>query len=218
MAEATGQAGVREGGGARSGWWRSGGGWAWPWRDGGPGEHRPAGRMDTGHLEKRAPWSSGHPGEGTWEKRAAWGGRAAGTGGEPGAGGEPGRRGASAGRQPRSQLIAAAQALWIATLTDLGGRNTLLYYRGPPGRDARSRLRGPGHAWTSSASTGSIRLTRLFSDVDLRADAIRRVQAIYRKAQGTAGGARHPRRLPGHRWRAGTSCSLSRPPRCCCAG
>ena len=31
--------------------------------------------------------------------------------------------------------------------------------------------------------TGSIRLTRLFTDADLRADAIRRVQAIYRKAK-----------------------------------
>jgi hypothetical protein len=31
--------------------------------------------------------------------------------------------------------------------------------------------------------TGSIRLTRLFKDVDLRADAIRRMQAIRRKAR-----------------------------------
>jgi hypothetical protein len=30
---------------------------------------------------------------------------------------------------------------------------------------------------------GSIRLTRLFADVDLRADAIRRIQAIHRKAR-----------------------------------
>ncbi len=29
----------------------------------------------------------------------------------------------------RSELIAAAQARWISTLTDLGGRNTLLYYK-----------------------------------------------------------------------------------------
>ena len=31
--------------------------------------------------------------------------------------------------------------------------------------------------------TGSIRLTRLFHDADARADAIRRIQAIYRKAR-----------------------------------
>ena len=31
--------------------------------------------------------------------------------------------------------------------------------------------------------TGSIRLSRLFKDVDLRADAIRRMQAIHRKAR-----------------------------------
>jgi len=29
----------------------------------------------------------------------------------------------------RAQLIAAAQAGWIDALTDLGGRNTLLYYK-----------------------------------------------------------------------------------------
>lgn len=29
----------------------------------------------------------------------------------------------------RAELIAAAQARWVATLTDLGGRNTLLYYK-----------------------------------------------------------------------------------------
>src|SRR6185437_2034834 len=31
--------------------------------------------------------------------------------------------------------------------------------------------------------SGSVRLTRLFSDVDIRADAIRRIQVIYRKAR-----------------------------------
>lgn len=29
----------------------------------------------------------------------------------------------------RQKLIAAAQELWIDALTDLGGRNTLLYYK-----------------------------------------------------------------------------------------
>jgi len=65
-----------------------------------------------------------------------------GTGGEPGIGGEPeagsepgtgnGHDGDGNGQERdgrRAKLIAAAQARWISTLTDLGGRNTLLYYK-----------------------------------------------------------------------------------------
>ena len=82
----------------------------------------------------------------------------------------------------RAELIASAQARWISTLTDLGGRNTLLYYK-----DRRAGTLDLAGADPDSLDrfcrTGSIRLTRLFSDADLRADAIRRVQAIYRKAR-----------------------------------
>jgi len=82
----------------------------------------------------------------------------------------------------RAQLIAAAQAQWISTLTDLGGRNTLLYYK-----DRRAGTLDLAGADPDQLDrfcrTGSVRLTRLFSDADLRADAIRRVQAIYRKAR-----------------------------------
>ncbi len=81
----------------------------------------------------------------------------------------------------RRQLIAAAQDSWIAALTDLGGRNTLLYYK-----DRRAGTldlgRADNEALAKFLRSGSIRLTRLFTDVDLRADAIRRVQAIYRRA------------------------------------
>ena len=82
----------------------------------------------------------------------------------------------------RLALVHAAQQQWIAALTDLGGRNTLLYYKdrragtldlAPADPDALDRF----------TRTGSIRLTRLFKDVDLRADAIRRMQAIHRKAR-----------------------------------
>src|SRR5215472_10081259 len=71
-----------------------------------------------------------------------------GTGDGPGAGAEPATAGApesaadpGTGDGPesdgngqerdsrRAELIAAAQARWISTLTDLGGRNTLLYYK-----------------------------------------------------------------------------------------
>src|SRR5215470_9996883 len=128
---------------------------------------------------------------------------AQGTGGEQGAspGGEespagqgawPGGRGGSNDEQDvstgeqeasrRAQLIAAAQARWISTLTDLGGRNTLLYYKDR--RAGTLDLAGADpDALERFCRSGSIRLTRLFSDADLRADAIRRVQAIYRKAR-----------------------------------
>ena len=83
----------------------------------------------------------------------------------------------------RLALVAAAQRQWIDGLTDLGGRNTLLYYKdrragtldlGGADPDAVERFEKTGHA----------RLTKLFpGDADVRADAIRRMQAIYRKAR-----------------------------------
>jgi hypothetical protein len=83
----------------------------------------------------------------------------------------------------RLALVAAAQRQWIDGLTDLGGRNTLLYYKdrragtldlGGADPDAVERFEKTGHA----------RLTKLFpGDPDVRADAIRRMQAIYRKAR-----------------------------------
>ena len=82
----------------------------------------------------------------------------------------------------RQKLIAAAQELWIDALTDLGGRNTLLYYKDR--RASTLDLAGADPAALDKfLRTGSVRLTRLFTDVDLRADAIRRVQAIYRRAK-----------------------------------
>ncbi|MDR0342040.1 MAG: AAA family ATPase, partial [Nocardiopsaceae bacterium] len=82
----------------------------------------------------------------------------------------------------RAELVTAAQAQWVAALTDLGGRNTLLYYKD---RRAGTLDLGPADpaALDHLLRTGTIRLTRLFDDVDVRADAIRRVQAIYRKAR-----------------------------------
>jgi very-short-patch-repair endonuclease len=88
--------------------------------------------------------------------------------------------GSSDGR--RAELIEAAQARWVAALTDLGGRNTLLYYKDRRAGTLDLGLADPA-ALDQFRRTGSIRLTRLFRDVDVRADAIRRVQAIYRKAR-----------------------------------
>ena len=39
------------------------------------------------------------------------------------------RPGQADGADRRAELIAAAQARWVDALTDLGGRNTLLYYK-----------------------------------------------------------------------------------------
>jgi very-short-patch-repair endonuclease len=82
----------------------------------------------------------------------------------------------------RLELVSAAQQRWIAALTDLGGRNTLLYYKD---RRAATLDLAPAdpEALDRFTRTGSTRLTRLFFDVDVRADAIRRVQAIHRKAR-----------------------------------
>jgi hypothetical protein len=82
----------------------------------------------------------------------------------------------------RSKLIEAARARWIDALTDLGGRNTLLYYKDRRAGTLDLAAADP-EALEKFCRTGSIRLTRLFHDVDARADAIRRVQAIYRKAR-----------------------------------
>ena len=82
----------------------------------------------------------------------------------------------------RAGLIEAAQARWVDALTDLGGRNTLLYYKDRRAGTLDLAAADP-EALERFGRTGSIRLTRLFHDADARADAIRRVQAIYRKTR-----------------------------------
>jgi very-short-patch-repair endonuclease len=89
---------------------------------------------------------------------------------------------AAAAESRRAELIAAAQAGWIDALTDLGGRNTLLYYKDRRTGTLDLAAADPA-ALERFLRTGSARLTRLFHDVDARADAIRRVQVIYRKAR-----------------------------------
>src|SRR5262252_8254449 len=85
----------------------------------------------------------------------------------------------------RAELVEAAQERWVSALTDLGGRNTLLYYKDRRAGTLDLASADPG-ALERLLRTGSIRLTRLFHDVDARADAIRRAQAIYRKARELA--------------------------------
>jgi Protein of unknown function (DUF4011)/AAA domain len=85
----------------------------------------------------------------------------------------------------RAELIAAAQTKWIAALTDMGGRNTLLYYKDRRASTLDLAAADP-QALDRFLKTGSVRLTKLFRDADLRADAIRRVQTIHRKAKELA--------------------------------
>ncbi|HEX9353833.1 MAG TPA: DUF4011 domain-containing protein, partial [Streptosporangiaceae bacterium] len=82
----------------------------------------------------------------------------------------------------RASLIESAQARWVAALTDLGGRNTLLYYKDRRSGTLDLAAADP-EALDRFLRTGSVRLTRLFRDVDARADAIRRMQVIHRKAR-----------------------------------
>jgi very-short-patch-repair endonuclease len=82
----------------------------------------------------------------------------------------------------RLSLVTAAQKRWIDALTDLGGRNTLLYFKDRRAGTLDLALADP-QALEKFLNTGHIRLTRLFTDVDERADAIRRMQTIHRKAR-----------------------------------
>ena len=85
----------------------------------------------------------------------------------------------------RAELIAAAQTQWIAALTDMGGRNTLLYYKDRRASTLDLAAADP-QVLDRFLKTGAVRLTKLFRDADLRADAIRRVQTIHRKAKELA--------------------------------
>jgi very-short-patch-repair endonuclease len=85
----------------------------------------------------------------------------------------------------RLELTLAAQRQWTDALTDLGGRNTLLYYK-----DRRAGTLDLADADPEVVErfekTGAVRLSRLFHDADARADAIRRMQTIYRKSRELA--------------------------------
>jgi very-short-patch-repair endonuclease len=85
----------------------------------------------------------------------------------------------------RAELITAAQTKWIAALTDMGGRNTLLYYKDRRASTLDLAAADP-QALDRFLASGSTRVTRLFRDPDVRADAIRRTGAIYRKARELA--------------------------------
>src|SRR6266487_4100798 len=77
----------------------------------------------------------------------------------------------------RLELVAAAQRQWIDALTDLGGRNTLLYYKDRRAGTLDLTYADPD-ATERFEKTGHVRLTKLFTDADQRADAIRRMQTI----------------------------------------
>jgi len=116
----------------------------------------------------------------------------------------------------RLELVRTAQQQWIEALTDLGGRNTLLYYKDRRAGTLDLAQADPD-ALDRFTQQGSIRLTRLFTDADLRADAIRRLHAIHRKARELfeERGIRAGYLATG--WPAGTSCFSSPPRRSCSA-
>src|SRR5580692_265537 len=97
------------------------------------------------------------------------------------------------GETDRRELVETARQQWISALTDLGGRNTLLYYKDRRAGTLDLAQADPP-ALERFLETGSTRLTRLFpagtgegspgwQGVDVRADAIRRMQAIHRKSR-----------------------------------
>ncbi len=119
---------------------------------------------------------------------------------------------ADVGDTRRLALVAAAQRQWIDGLTDLGGRNTLLYYKDRRAGTLDLTAADPD-AVERFEKAGHIRPTKLFpGDPDVRADAIRRTQAIYRKARELQeDAALRPATWP-PAWRAGTNCSSAAAP------
>ena len=65
----------------------------------------------------------------------------------------------------RAELVTAAQERWAAALTDLGGRNTLLYYKDRRAGTLDLAAAAP-EALDRLQRSGTVRLTRLFHDVD----------------------------------------------------
>ena len=118
MAEETGQPGVPEA----------------TRHEAGRGEHGTGGGPGTaaGPETAAGPQTAAGLGAAAGPGTAAGPGAAAGLGAAagPGTGDGPESNGNGQERDSRrAELIAAAQARWISTLTDLGGRNTLLYYK-----------------------------------------------------------------------------------------
>ena len=60
--------------------------------------------------------------------------------------------GADPADRRRTELIAAAQARWVDALTDLGGRNTLLYYKDRRAGTLDLAARRPGRAGPASCA------------------------------------------------------------------
>src|SRR5258705_9469507 len=80
----------------------------------------------------------------------------------------------------RLELVRTAQQQWIEALTDLGGRNTLLYYKDRRAGTLDLAQADPD-ALDPFTERGSIPLTRLFKDVRPRAHASRRIPGIHPK-------------------------------------
>lgn len=83
---------------------------------------------------------------------------------------------------PRAQRVAAARAAWTRHLVDLGGRNTLLWYRDLPTGTLDLRTAHPGGV--AMLMTGRpTRLSDLFREPGALDDARRRARAIAAKSR-----------------------------------
>src|SRR5256885_15941684 len=78
----------------------------------------------------------------------------------------------------RLELVRTAQQQWIEALTDLGGRNTLLYYKDRRAGKLDLAHADP-HAPDRLTQRRSVRLAMLIADVDPRAVAGRPSKAIH---------------------------------------
>ena len=89
----------------------------------------------------------------------------------------------------REEKVEQAAQQWAKDLTDLSGRNRLLYYK-----DLKAGTLDLANAAPAAVKTlitkGKVRLSRLFPSEQLANDAMQRTRAIHRKALGEFRGAR----------------------------
>ena len=99
---------------------------------------------------------------------------------------------------PRADRVGAAVRTWQRTLVDLGGRNTLLWYRDLPSGTLDLTTAHPGGVSMLLAGRRT-RLSDLVREPAAFEEARRRVRAIRSKAARAARGAWHRGRLHRHR-------------------